>query len=255
MVEQLKLAATDEERNTSVVLQLIAVLALLRELRHLDQTPRWKRTGQLLVAERDRRFLLDEALKYLLGSSSRLLEKIDHAVAGDTDEGIQLRVLLLWLACDLGEELTEQISKIWELEKTESRLRANAAFLKLIPPIVSDDGARNDLEQSISRTVRRTPEAVARSQLWLDRHWKFGVEWSRGFEESDELRVGGVCYVPGVILEPRVVLGIAGGFVQLLDYDRIRKFTVDRVVALWPRTEASSAGANIPSALESSGSR
>jgi len=243
MVGQLKLAATDEERNTSAVLQMIAVLALLRELRHLDQTPRWKRTRQLLVAERDRRFLLDESLKYLLGSSSRLLEKIDHAVAGDTDEGIQLRILLLWLAWDLGEELTEQISEIWELEKKESRLRANAAFLKLIPPIVSDHGARSDLEQAISRTVRRTPEAVARSQLWLDRHWKFGTEWSRGFEVGDDLRVGGVCYVPDVIREPRVVLGIAGGFVQVMDYDRIREFTADRVVPLSPQATVSSVDA------------
>ena len=255
MVDQLKLAVTDEDRNTSAVLQLIAVLALLRELRHLDQTPRWKRTGQLLVEERDRRFLLDESLKYLLGSSSRLLEKIDHAVAGDTDEGVQLRVLLLWLTWDLGEELTEQISKIWELEKTEGRLRANAAFLKLIPPIALDDGARSYLEQSISRTVRQTPEAVARSQLWLDRHWRFGATWSRGFEAEKDLRVGGFCYVPGVILEPRIVLGIAGDFVEFMDYDCTRKFRADRVVAICPRTEVSYAGANIPSAAESSGYR
>ena len=236
MVEQLKLAATDEERNTSAVLQLIAVLALLRELRHLDQTPRWKRTGQLLVAERDRRFLLDEALKYLLGSFSRLLEKIDHTVAGDTDEGVQLRVLLLWLAWDLGEELTEQISKIWELEKTESRLRANAAFLKLIPPIVLDDGARSDLEQSMSRTVRRTPEAVARSQLWLERHWKFGAEWSRGFEADNGLRVGGACYVPPKVPEPRIIVGIANGIVSVFDFDRTWQFQADRVMPIAPRS-------------------
>jgi len=236
MVEQLKLATTDDERNTSAVLQLIAVLALLRELRHLDQTSRWKRTGQLLVEERDRRFLLDESLKYLLGSSSRLLEKIDHSVAGDTDEGVQLRVLLLWLAWDLGEELTEHLSKIWELEKTESRLRANAVFLKLIPPIVSDDGARSDLEQSISRTVRQVPEAVGRAKLWLDRHWQFGAAWSRGFEMGSDLRVGAFCYVPGVIPEPRVVLGIADGIVQVQEFDCIRKFMADRVVAISPRT-------------------
>lgn len=239
MVDQLKLASSDEERNTPAALQLIAVLALLRELRHLDRTPRWKRTGQLLVADKDRRFLLDESLKYLLGSSSRLLEKIDHTVAGDTDEGVQLRVLLLWLAWDLDEELTEQISKVWEIEKTESRLRANAVFLKLIPPIVSDTGARNDLEQSISRTVRSTPNAVGQARLWLDRHWQFGIAWSRGYEVINELRVGGFCHVPGVIPEPRVVLGIDNGFVRVLDYDRTREFTADRVVAIAPRNSLS----------------
>jgi len=235
IVFQLKLATTSEERRTSAVFQLIAVIALLRELRHLDKVPRWRKTGQLLVEEKDRRYLLDESLKYLLGASSHLLDEIDHAVAGDTDEGVQLRVLLLWLAWDLGEELTEQISRFWDVAETESRLRANAAFLRLIPPIVSDEGARSELEQSISRTVRPTPDAAGRAQNWVDRHWRFGLAWSRGFEVGNDLRVGGFCYVPGVIAEPRVILGITDGFVSILDYDRTRQFQADRVVAINPR--------------------
>jgi hypothetical protein len=235
MVDQLKIAAPNMERSTSAVFQLIAVLALLRELRHLDQTPRWKRTGQPLVAEKDRRFLLDESLKYLLGSSSRLLEKVDYTVAGDTYEGIQLRVLLLWLAWDLGEELTEQISRIWEIEKTENRLHANAAFLKLIPPIVSDESARGDLEQSISRTVRPTPEAVLRAQKWLERHWNYGLEWSKGFDTSDIIGLGGYCCVPGKVNDPHVVIELSDRYVGFWDFDRIRKFEKSRVLGVSPK--------------------
>ena len=60
MVDQLRLASADHTRRASAALQLIAVIALVRELRHLDKTPRWKATGQLLVEERDRRYLLDD---------------------------------------------------------------------------------------------------------------------------------------------------------------------------------------------------
>ena len=73
MIQQLEAAAKDENRRTGAVIQLIAVLALVRELRHLDKTKRWRATGQPLVDERDRRSLLDESIKYLLGSTATLL--------------------------------------------------------------------------------------------------------------------------------------------------------------------------------------
>jgi hypothetical protein len=234
MVEQLQLATADASRRASAVLQLIAVIALVRELRHLDKLPRWKKTGQLLVEERDRRHLLDESLKHLLGSAVRMLDEIDYATDADTDEGMQLRVLLLWLAWDLGEELTEQIGRIWEPKELEAKLRGNAAFLKLMPPISRDNAARAELEQSIARTVRPTPEAALRAGNWLERHLRFGDEWGNGFSESPALRVGGYCYVPGKINEPRVVLEVSGDVVGFWDYDRVWRFARDRVLGVLP---------------------
>ncbi|WP_147288575.1 hypothetical protein [Pseudomonas aeruginosa] len=64
MVEQLKLASQDESRQVGASIQLIAVLALIRELRHLDKLKRWRATGQDLVEARDRRYLLDESIRY-----------------------------------------------------------------------------------------------------------------------------------------------------------------------------------------------
>lgn len=235
MVEQLKLAAKEWERRTSAVLQLIAVIALLRELRHLDKAPRWKKTGQLLVEEKDRQYLLDESLKYLLGSGTRLLDTIDDAVGANMDETIQLRVLLLWLAWDLGEELTEQIGRIWDAKELQSLLQANALFLKLIPPIATDDSARADLEQSISRTVRQTPEAAQRAQKWLEHHWNYGLGWSKGFDTSDNIRVGGYCCVPGKVDDPHVVIELSDSIVGFWDFDRVRQFEKNRVLGVSPR--------------------
>lgn len=81
MVEQLKQATKDASRRASAVLQLIAVIALVRELRYLDKSPRWKKAGQLLVEERDRRHLLDESLKYLLGSARFTMKSTSSLMA------------------------------------------------------------------------------------------------------------------------------------------------------------------------------
>jgi hypothetical protein len=233
MVEQLRLASSDHARRASALLQLVAVLALVRELRHLGKTPRWKATGQLLVEEKDRRYLLDESLKYLLGSASRMLEDLDSGDV-DTEEGTQLRVLLVWLAWDLGEEVTDQIGRHWNTSEQQAKLRANAMFLRLIPPIAEDAAARAELEQSISRTLRQTPEASLRASKWLQGHLQYGAAWARGVSSVDDLQVGGYCRVPGVVEDPRVVFAVSEGQVSFWDYDRIRGFSRDRVVAVTP---------------------
>ena len=91
------------------MIQLIAVLALLRELRHLDKTKRWRQTGKSLVEEGDRRYLFDHCLGFLLSSRTGSLHVIDGATGENSEETTELIVLLLWLAWDLGLELTEQI--------------------------------------------------------------------------------------------------------------------------------------------------
>ncbi len=234
MVDQLKLASKDTDRRASAVLQLIAVLALVRELRHLDKTPRWRAAGHLLVDVRDRRYLLDEALKYLLGSTFHMLDEVDRATGCDTEEGVQLKVLLLWLAWDLGEELSEQVRIVWDASERKAKLCANAIFLKLIPPVVAQSAARAELERSISLTVHRTPEAATRASTWLKRHLQFGDLWSSGARVGGALRIGGYCRVLGTVDEPRVVIDLTDRVVEFWDFDRIRGFARTHVVGVVP---------------------
>ena len=148
-------------------------------------------------------------------------------------------MLLLWLAWDLGEELTDQLGRIWDAGELQAKLRANAMFLKLIPPIAQDAAARSELEQSISRTIRPSPEAALRASKWLVGHLKFGAAWARGVSDGTTLRVGGYCRVPGMVEEPRVVLEVSDSLVGFWDYDRIRSFARDRVVPVMPAAEVS----------------
>jgi len=239
MVEQLKLASQDESRKVSASIQLIAVLALIRELRHLDKQKRWRATGQDLVEERDRRYLLDESIRYLLGSESRLLEVIDKTIDDDADETMQLHTLLIWLAWDLGDELTAKVSLMWGADEKRRRLQTNAVFLRLMPSIAADKDASAELRESIQRTLKPTPSASIQAEQWLGLHLAYGSSWSQGQKETDEFELGGYCRVPGLDDEPRVIVELDQNNVGFWDFDDVRKFKRDRVVALIPTQPAS----------------
>ncbi|TRO31174.1 hypothetical protein EQ832_25105 [Pseudomonas sp. ALS1131] len=239
MVEQLKLASQDETRKVSASIQLIAVLALIRELRHLDKQKRWRATGQDLVEEWDRRYLFDESIRYLLGSESRLLEVIDNTIDDDADETMQLRTLLVWLAWDLGDELTGKVSLMWDADEKRQRLQTNAVFLRLMPSIAADQDASAELRDSIRRTLKPTPKASVQAEQWLGLHLTYGSSWLQGQEEANEFELGGYCNIPGLDDEPRVIVELDQNYVGFWDFDDVRKFKRDRVVALMPARSTS----------------
>lgn len=234
MVQQLELASHEESRQVVAPIQLIAVLALIRELRHLDKQKRWLATGQPLVEECDRRYLLDESVRYLLGSQSRLLDVIDKAAGDSADETMQLRTLLVWLAWDLGDELTGEVSRIWDADEKRCKLQANALFLALLPAIAADRQASTELRDSIQRTVKSTPVASMQAEKWLGLHMVYGSSWTVGEVESEQMEVGGYCRVPGLFDEPRIILELSQDVVGFWDFDKVRKFERGRVIALVP---------------------
>lgn len=234
MIAQLELASRDQSRQLVASIQLIAVLALIRELRHLDQLKRWAATGQSLVEEHDRRELLDGSLRYLLGSETKLLEAIDEAAGDSAEETMQLKALLIWLAWDLGDELTAHFNPIWDYYERLPKLQANALFLALMPTIATDVQASEALHDSIQRTMKSSSVASVRGEKWLTRHMAFGTTWSAGVQECEEMKVGGYCRVKGLSDGPRVVVEISQGAVGFWDFGQTRKYTSDRVVALSP---------------------
>lgn len=238
MVQQLERASQEESRQVVAPIQLIAVLALIRELRHLDKQKRWRATGQPLVEECDRRYLLDESVRYLLGSQSRLLDVIGKAAGDSSDETMQLRTLLVWLAWDLGDELTVEVSRIWEADEKFCKLQANAVFLALLPAIAADRQASTELRDSIQRTVKSTPVASIQAEQWLGLHMAYGTSWTVGKVESDQMEIGGYCRVPGLVDEPRIILELNQDVVGFWDFDQVRRFKRERVIALAPADSA-----------------
>jgi hypothetical protein len=169
-----------------------------------------------------------------LGSQSRLLDVIDKAAGDSADETMQLRTLLVWLAWDLGDELTVEVSCIWESYERLYKLQANAVFLALMPTIAADRQASTELRDSIQRTVKSTPVASMQAEKWLGLHMAYGTSWTVGEVESEQMEVGGYCRVPGLFDEPRVILEINQDVVGFWDFDQVRRFKRERVIALVP---------------------
>lgn len=173
MTTQLNLACKDEQRAQSAVVQLVAVLSLVRELRRLRLHPRW-RLSPSLVTDADRRSLLDVSMKCLFGHQSQLLQKLLDQAGEPIEEVGFLRALLLWLAWDLGEELTDRISSLAEESDAVRGVHANAVLYELLPTAAIDADEAEELERSIRMTIVPTGAEGARAAAWLHRHLAIG---------------------------------------------------------------------------------
>jgi hypothetical protein len=224
MVAQLKLASTDESRAPSAIVQLVAVLGVVRELRRLRNAARWRGVPSL-VEERDRRQLLNEAMAALFGHRSMLLPKLVAQTGAEVDEVGHLRSLLLWLAWDLGEELTDHIGALQEREVRERQISANAVLLELLPQVASREDETVELERSLLMTAMPTGEEGARLNRWLDRHLGVGRQLSTATSSALGIRLGALAPVPkSNPLRLRVVCGLNTYEISFWEFDDARTF-------------------------------
>ncbi|MNG40721.1 hypothetical protein D3C84_1294480 [compost metagenome] len=66
----------------------------------------------------------------------------------------------------------------------------------------------------------------------------YGTLWTVGKVESDQMEVGGYCRVPGLVDEPRIILELNQDVVGFWDFDQVRRFKRERVIALAPADSA-----------------
>jgi hypothetical protein len=228
MVAQLEVASKDEAKSGVAIAQLVAVIGLLRELRRLRLAPRWH-LKQSFVNEVDRRTLLDRSMAWLFGRYLMALPKLVDSADGPLEEVSYLRALLLWLAWDLGEELTDKISPMLDANESMGRIRTNAILFELLPSAAADPDEVAELERSIRMTVTPTGEEAARAATWLVRHLAIGKQLQDASLSTSlavaEMRVGELATVPGT--SPplrRVVTGVVGDQFSIWDFDGVRSF-------------------------------
>ena len=232
MVAQLEAASKDEGKTGVAVAQLVAVLALLRELRRLRLAARW-RLRQSFVNEVDRRTLLEKSMAWLFGRNSMALPKLVEAADGPLEEVSYLRALLLWMAWDLGEELTDRINPLLDVGESMGRIRCNAILFELLPTAVTDPDELAELERSIRMTVTPTGEEAARAAKWLIRHLAVGKQVqdasvSKSLADA-EMRVGSLATVPGTSPpRRRVVTAVDGKQFSVWEFDGVRSFVRQR---------------------------
>jgi hypothetical protein len=178
MIQNFEKAGGLKDGCEKCLVKLLGVLALLRELRSLDNKLEGVPLGETFVPVCERERLLKQSLKYLYGRDHCFLAKIDTgAHAHPWDEMSRLHGLLLWLAHDCGADLTAGKGFNESPEDKKKRI-ANVSYMLLITPdAVSDRESLNEAEVSIERTTRK--HRVPQAQEWVKSHVTLGEKLFR----------------------------------------------------------------------------
>lgn len=236
MLAKLEQAGRSEEQGRAIV-QLIAVLSLLKELMRTEQLSRWRTARAIFVAKQDRQRLLDGVIGLLFGSGKRLIQVVGGGRRAEPEEVFQLRVLLLWLAWSVNAAVPRAAFNPFSALDDREALRTMVLFLELAPCLAVEDNARELLQRHISATYRPTPEAAAQAHEWVRATIAFGRCWSGEPTEAPEIRSGGCCWA-GDCDTPRLVVQVVGDSVGLWDDAKPRSIHKSRVIAVRPAIAA-----------------
>jgi hypothetical protein len=236
MLAKLEQAGKTEEQGRAIV-QLIAVLSLLKELMRTEQLSRWRTARAIFVAKQDRQRLLDSVTSLLFGSEKRLIQAVGGGHQAEPEEVFQLRVLLLWLAWSVNTAVPRAAFNPFSALDDRKALRAMVLFLELAPRIAVEDEARELLQRHIGATYRPTPKAAAQAHEWLRATITFGRCWSGEPVEAPDIKSGGCCWV-GDCDTPRLVVQVSGDSVGLWDDVKPRGIHKSWVIGVRPAIAA-----------------
>ena len=225
MIAREALAAAEPERVTEMLAQLTAVLAIIKELKHLEMQGRWKDKNSTLVDQDAMCKLMTKSMFYLFSSTHALWRAVEAEDIG-TEELSSLNVLLSWLAWEIGYDYKREVPPVWTFEDPREHdflLAGNGYLAKLFPRLVADDLARS-LEIAVLSTIDSAPKEKARADSWLGRNLILGsslrpgtLTISRG--GTANFRVGGYAYVPNRVEPWTVVLDVDDKLVKLWDFE------------------------------------
>lgn len=224
MLRQFEMSSRDVQEAHRRVSQLLAVLAVIREVRAQDSRLSGVTRGQSLVPEEQRKRLLDGSLSALFGRNYRLFKAGSQAFEGDPEKDLaRLLGLLLWLSADSGLDARtiDQLAK-WDVDQRRQSLLNLARLLELCVAAGKEEQAFSEAEHSIWRTVQESEKGAASS--WV----KYHREWSRALADLKDTRdvwKRDGLFKPGTlgiaVYEPqkkmRIVLGVSGTNIVLAE--------------------------------------
>jgi hypothetical protein len=244
MEGQFELAAAPDRARRGVV-QLAAVLGIIRTLRFVEQRPEWKRTRNALVDREDEWNILQMAvIAVAWGAGALAARSIDEAGGGDGFAELSMVVgLLAWLAWDVETDISVAAQRGGLEGLDDEQWYAVQLLAALGPWLVDDATASSILEESVARTPRfrvdgerwialhrAALETFALVAMTPDEH----SQTSRGVKPGD-LVVLHAREVPRVRVVLDVQPGGDGGKVVILAPDAPdgeRSFLASRVVTL-----------------------
>lgn len=168
----------DPRRWWGALVKLTAVIALLRELRVVEQLPRWRAVYAQLV---DRDALIDllfGVMSALFGRDTTLMRRAHETLGGEHFEELaRLKGLLLWLAWECEVKLATAFSQMDDHENLLEKVQAKSVLLEIAQCLPGDELALKEARQSILRCASAVKRVSA--ARWLDQ-----IElWCRGVDE------------------------------------------------------------------------
>jgi hypothetical protein len=166
MKAQIDRALADAAKSPSLLVQLVAVLAVTRELRMLEKHDRWKHAHAHLVDPEDEDELLRHVMRAFFGRGIDLYARLLATLGVETfDELIRLKGLLLWLAWDCGVILDDTFRIGDERDEIQERLWDKAALLELVQMMSGDNLSFEEAKVSILLVAR--PEEHQSAAGWI----------------------------------------------------------------------------------------
>ena len=225
MGKQLRAAPDSDQARALILVQLCAVLSVLRELRIVDRHADWVRPGQTLVPVSERRRLLEVSLGHLFGEEHQLHRKAIEDRDGEIfDEVSRLRGLLLWLAWDGGLRADASTKLSDSHDERRAKLLDRARIVILSRHASEDSVATEEASQSLSRAANEASQAAA--ARWLSGGIELGKAVNANLASRADPdggpdaapKLGDLVYVKNCS-EPRVVVRDKQQKVFLADLD------------------------------------
>lgn len=166
MAGQLELANASENARRGIV-QLAAVLGVIRTLRIIEQRPEWKRAREELVDRNDEWNLFQEAVIAIAWGADAMATRAVAETNGERFAELSMVIgLLAWLAWDVGTDMSTASQRIGFGDSKKDDWCAVQLLAALGPWLAADDLAQATLRDSLSRTPRSHVDA----ERWFFRH-------------------------------------------------------------------------------------
>lgn len=224
MLKQLERAHSRDFAPAVAIRQLMAVLAMLRELRRKDATLVSVTGGESLVPLPQRKRLIDGTLEILFERRRGLYVEAMRTFGDDPDGDLpRLRGLLLWLAWDAELDARNEPYPEEDDEEGDIPFFERAQLATLLPLVEPDAAAVQEARTSILQNTADVHGAEARH--WLDAHLQWGQTIFERYQDRRKWPKGSRNAQPGSLAlairegtqRLRLLLSIQGDTVRLVD--------------------------------------
>lgn len=171
MIKALGQSQSAPGSTSTLLVQLVAVLAVLQELEHLSRSERWYRAHLSLLPDFDEMCALFEAVAHSLFSpGDTRLDEITEGGSNVPEELDHLLALMLWLAWWCEVEWTTPREAAMSRESASGAARDNSRLIRLLWLSGGEEATWVNARRFVDQTLPAQPSLVIAAGRWFERH-------------------------------------------------------------------------------------